>query len=177
MTGIFGALVGSYFSPVVHTYSSGSGNETIPVGCKQVIMEATAGGGAGSASSPLQGGGGAGDCKTTLPLTAADWNLTIAYVVGAGGPITSAHGGTTTISSGSKTIATMTALGGDPGNPLGDGLGGLASGGLDSNTTGNTGTVSAGGTSAAGGTIGRGGDASSPSGNVGFFGQAKFSYI
>lgn len=141
------------FTGLTNTYSTaGSFTETIPSGALAVTIEiggSANGGGTGHAGGigAAGGGGGGGSggyCKTILTLTSADWGKTMAVFL-ATAPTAC------TVSSGTKTITTMTANGGVIGASTSTnvggagGAGGTASGGNTTNTTGNAGANGAGG--------------------------------
>lgn len=120
------------------TYTTGSGNFTVPCGVTSITVQIWGGGGAGGAAdnNPNGGsGGGAGGYSTaTLAVNPGD---VIAYSVGTGGNGGSGNGGNGTAS----TFGTMTANGGNGGgqNQGLIGTGGTASGGTTNLTGGNGG--------------------------------------
>lgn len=133
--------------------TAGPVTETIPVGFNNLSVEAWGGAGggggnfAGGANGSGGGGGGSGGyCRTTISVTGQGGN-TMSCTVGAGG-IPAGNGGNTTVASGTFTITTMTAGGGNFGGnaaSLGSagvgGVGGTATGGTVTNTVGNTGAA------------------------------------
>jgi len=144
----------SSLSPLLHTYSSGAGVETVPAGYTTVVIEIWGGGGGGSLADGtaawLGGGGGGGYSRSSYAVTGGQ---TLNYSVGlAGGQNIHDNGigGTdSTVSSGTKAITTMTASGG--GGAGTNGAGGTASGGNQANVAGTNGVLSgAGGTTTAG---------------------------
>lgn len=148
MSAVQDVLLGESISPFLqHTYTSGSGLETIPVAYTTLIIEVwgiAGGGGAGTGLDGFQGGGGASGsyCRSSYSVTAMD-GKTINYSIGAAGTLAA-----TTVSSGTFLITGMTApAGGDGGNAssssgLGGSAGGIGTGGNAANvngTPGNTG--------------------------------------
>jgi len=137
------------------TYTTGSGNFTVPCGVTSLTVEIWGGGGAGGAAdnNPNGGsGGGAGGYSTAILAVTPGNN--IAYTVGAGGT-----GGSNNGNPGAATsFGVMLANGGNGGgqNQGAFGTGGTASGGTTNLTGGNggTGTVAIG---AAGGNAQGGG--------------------
>lgn len=132
------------FSPVLHSYTSGSGSDVIPTGASQVVIEVTGPGGIGAGGTyptkPYEsggGGGGGGYAKSTYPITSAEWGKSIAYVVGTSATVTASS-----VSSGSFSVSSMTANPGNSGTfgtsgtPGSQGTGGSASGGNDANDSG-----------------------------------------
>jgi len=126
-------------SPLLHSYTSGSGTETVPAGYANVVIEVKGGGGGSSdtgfTTSYAAGGGGAGYCRTSMAVTGGG---TFNYQVGAHGGTNvnnnATPGGASSVSSGSISIITMTANGG--GGGAAGGAGGTASGGNQANVTG-----------------------------------------
>lgn len=136
--------VNSAFSPVTHTYTSGSGTETVPTGATSVTISAWGGGGSGGATDVLStniagGGGGGGYASKTVSVTGGQ---TFSYSIGNGGTgvvptftaVNGNAGAATTVSGGSVSIS---AGGGSAGGVAG-GAGGTASGG-STNTSGTNG--------------------------------------
>ena len=154
---------GGAYSPQFQTYTTGSGNFTVPTGVTSVIVEVWGAGGGGGAgglqTSPgAAGGGGGGYTRKTLTVSAGQ---TIAYVVGAGGAgnllcENSAAGTTGDPSSATYSGTTYTANGGVGGESNGGGgtglagTGGSASNG-DENRTGGTGSIKSQGRGGGGG--------------------------
>lgn len=138
------------FTPTTHSYNvAGSGVETIPVGASYVAIEAWGGPGGGNKGSgtgcaAVYGPGGAsgGYSYSTYAVGSAN-GQTIDYVVGALGSALGGAGTLSSVSSGTFTLATMTANGGGGGSTGGSagtgGVPGTASGGNTTNTTGNAG--------------------------------------
>jgi len=128
------------FTPITRDYSTvGSGTETAPAGCSNVVIEVWGGGGQGRGAARFAtmggvGGSGGGYSKSSYAISGGQ---TLAYTVGGGGSgggvNTPNAGAASSVSSGSKTITTMTANGGGGGNNLA----GSASGGTLANNTGN----------------------------------------
>lgn len=125
---------------VTHT-SAMSGTETVPSGAINCVVEVwgptNAGGNGTGTGCTLNGGGGGGGpgyCRTSLPVTPG---LTFNFTVGA-------VGFPSTVSSGTQTIATMTANPANAGANGPNGAGGIgvtATGGTQANTTGGNGTA------------------------------------
>lgn len=144
-----------------HQVFTGNGTFTIPAGVTAVKVTVIGGGGAGCGGSGANGsngaGGGAGGAAIKW-LTGLTPGNTLTVTVGAGGTGVSNAGGngggTSTVSSGTQTIATITGTGGT-GAPNGvqPGSGGTASGG-DLNLPGGLGGVVPGGSVTVGGTGG-----------------------
>lgn len=110
---------GSAFSPVLHTYTSGSSaTETCPSGAFQCVAEAWASGGSGGGGFTtvhIGGGGGSGSYGRSLFTGVAGKTMT--YTVGAavtGGAVSTngSNGNATTISSGTLSITTIATNGG-----------------------------------------------------------------
>lgn len=198
------------FTPVTHQYTTpGTYTETIPTpatgrpGPTQLVIEVGGPGGGGSFSPYLtrtppgvSGSGGSGAlCRSTFPLTPADWGTTFRITIspgGVGGDGTVNFNGQpaspSTVTQGTfSTAINMQAGGGQGGtwNPGAGGAGGVASGG-QVNLAGNAGqgnspTLSVGGVGIHGNLItsGAGGNASVvPNGNgsPGLTGPAAFAY-
>ena len=200
-----GATLASFFNGSaggagagVYDYSeAGTGSVSIPVGATGVTIQVWGGGGGGATGyetflAPGEpeiveggGGGGGGYSKTVLTLSGQD-GKTILYTVGAGGAGAGAAtaGGFSNVYSGTYTITTMTANGGQPGNagPLQmQGAGGTATGGNTTNTTGNGGAAytSAGAEGIAGDgslTAGAGGEGSRFGGDPGQNGRVRMVF-
>jgi hypothetical protein len=160
-----GATLASFFNGSVggagagvYDYSEpGTGSVVIPTGATGVTIQVWGGGGGGATGYEIflapgepdiidgGGGGGGGYAKTVLILSGQD-GKTILYTVGAGGAGagSATAGGFSNAYSGTYTLATMTANGGQPGSadPLQtQGAGGTATGGNTTNTTGNGGAA------------------------------------
>lgn len=168
--GVLSVMLGSgrSFVPVNHTYTSGSGNETIPNGAIQVVITVDGAGGGGAC---LNAGGNGGLSIKTLAISPSDWGLNLTYLVGTGGSGGSTTNGGTdgTASTSTGTIAagsfSLAGNGGGHGRTAGAGTPGTASGG-DTNTTGGGASGGAGG-----------GDCSTPiTGSPGTSGQVIFQY-
>ncbi len=134
-------------NPVQHTYTSGSGTETVPGGgYNAVIIEIASPGGGGEGGYFNEGlresfGGEGGDsgtyCRSQYSCAAGKTLVYVNGTPGAGGPGPNygapGYGTTSTVSSGSLAITTMTAPGGNTGNN--------PSGGNQANTPFNTGAA------------------------------------
>ena len=157
------------FTPVTNTFTSGSGNVSIPYGAQSVTITVVGAGGYGGNSytdtgsdyySSGGGGGGAGYSRKTIAVAYGDWPGTIAYSVGS-------YGGQSSTSSGTLAAGaiSITATGGDAGTS-GDqysagsgGSGGSGSGG-DINLNGSSGGSGGNGNSSGVGGGGGGGNGS-----------------
>jgi hypothetical protein len=153
--------------PTQHLYTTAGGfTENIPSGYTTATIEAwgaTARGGAtffNAGNGNFTGGGGSGSggyCRTVISVSGAGGQTINITVGAAGGPT----GGSTIVSSGTFTVATMTATGSTRGGdasagvPGVGGAAGTATGGVTVNTPGNAGQ--AGQTPAGGGGGGSGG--------------------
>jgi len=147
-----GAAIGiaadsEYEFPIINVYTApGSYTETIPEGFQTVVIEAWGGGGAGGANDPSNAGGGGsgGYCRSRYNLSGAA-GLTISISVGAGGIAGVSSGNDSVANSGTFSITSMTASGGNKGDDFSlgaaGGFGGVASGGTDQNTSGIDGTA------------------------------------
>jgi hypothetical protein len=166
-------------SPLLRSYTSGSGTETVPAGYNNVVIEVK-GGGAGSSATGNTlsygcGGGGGGYCRTAMAVTGGG---TFNYSVGTHGSTNlnsnGTPGGASSVSSGTLSLTTMTANGG--GGASASGIGGTASGGNQANATGANGIDNgAGGASGSAGvyfdtgnTYGHGGDYNGSNASAGF---------
>lgn len=183
--GLFG------FVAVTHTYSSGSGNETVPVGASHLTVTVISGSSAGGANGGGAGGGAQG--ISTVTVARADWGGTVAYVVGAKGTgvmdDAGNDGGTSsatgTLASGSIAMSAGCGIGHAPGcggAPFG-GSGGTQSGSTGGNvsnldgTAGNDGFPSGDGAGGAGGgAAGAGGSGSPNPGEDGIAGSVTFRW-
>jgi hypothetical protein len=155
------------FTPVTNTYTSGSGNETVPTNASSVTITVVGAGGTGGSSyvdfgsdiyNSGGGGGGAGYSTITRAVASGDWGTTIAYSVGTSGGVDS----TTT---GSLAAGAVSLTGG------GGGAGGSADSG--SGGTGGTAGTASGGSTNTSGSAGGNGSASMSSGNAGGAGGAS----
>lgn len=155
------------FTPVTNTYTSGSGNETVPTGASSLTLTVVGAGGSGGGSyvdfgsdiyNSGGGGGGAGYSTITRAVASGDWSTTVAYSVGTSGGVSS----TTT---GSLAAGSVSLTGG------GGGAGGSADSG--SGGAGGTGGTASGGSTNTSGSAGSSGSASSSSGNPGGAGGAS----
>ena len=155
------------FTPVTNTYTSGSGNETVPTGASSLTLTVVGAGGTGGSSysdfvgdvyNSGGGGGGAGYSTITRAVALGDWSTTVAYSVGTSGGVSS----TTT---GSLAAGSVSLTGG------GGGAGGSADSG--SGGAGGTGGTASGGSTNTSGSTGGNGSASSSSGNPGGAGGAS----
>src|SRR6185437_11825202 len=178
------ALSYTAFAPVLHTYSSGSGTETVPAGANTVVIEVWGGGGGGEGGDTSdhtffygQGGDSGTYCRSSYTCAPGQ---TLRYSVGTGG--TGGTGGNfgppgsgtaSSVSSGSLGITTMSSPGGNTeGSP---------SGGNQANTAFNAGSIPGGGAAIAGvdtSGAGAGGDGGyGPSGGAsGGAGKVSFYY-
>lgn len=199
------------FTPRTNLYqSAGSYTETIPgpaapgaPGPSQLVVEVGGPGGGGSFSPYLNrtppgvsgSGGSGGLCRSTFPLTSADFGRTFNITISPGGvggdPVVNFNGSpglaSTVVNSSFGTSVNMQAGGGQGGtwNPGAGGAGGVASGGqvnLAGNAgQGNSSTASLGGAAIVGNLIrsGPGGNASvvpGGDGSPGGVGRAAFAY-
>ncbi len=199
MSGIlmFTTGVTNTFVPLSHTYTTGSGSETVPSGATTAVIETWGGGGGGRfslATGNAYGGGGGAYCTATFSVAPADWGTTLAYFVGNGGAAktTASNGGAGTFSQITGTLNSVSvgvlANGGGGGTGLTGGSAGGGSGGSVANGTsgsifqgGNSGGGALGGGEGSDGDIigGGGGGENSSSGSIsgaGARGQAKFSW-
>ena len=135
------------FDPVTRLYTTpGSGAETVPSGATTVVIECIGSGQNGAAGlDDVTGGDGgkaAGYCKSSYSCTGGQ---TLSYTVAAspGGQTSLTNGNSSTVSSGTLSITTMDAKGGNAGSP---------SGGNVANTAGGAGSGAVGGLGGAGGT-------------------------
>jgi hypothetical protein len=173
--------VGTAATGTTHTYTSGSGTETVPSGYNHLTIEvwgsgAGGGGYAGSGDPGGGGGGGGGYCRTVFTVTGLGGD-TVTYSVGAGGAI-EFPGNASSVTAGTLAITNMTANGGTQGAngtitvPGSGGPGGTATGGTAVNTTGNSGAAgqvgSLGGNGGSGisGVYGSGGAGGKGQGNI-----------
>lgn len=139
------------FQDVTRTYTSGSGVETAPQGATSVVITAAGAGASGHGvmrfdSQGGDGGGAGAMAISEYPIIAGQ---TLQYVVGASsksGTLDNRPGEASTVTSGTKTITTMSAGGGMSGM-----AGGTATGGTIGNFTGASGQPSEGGDGGAGG--------------------------
>ena len=99
-------------TPTIVTYTSGSGNWTVPAGVNTIEVLVVAGGGAGGGSEG--GGGGAGGVvyNANYAVTPAG---TVAYSVGTGGTGAATNPGASGVNS---TFGTITAVGGGGGGQV-----------------------------------------------------------
>lgn len=155
------------FTPVTNTYTTGSGNETVPTGATSLTLTVVGAGGSGGASytdSPSDiynsggGGGGAGYSIITRAVASGDWSTTIAYSVGTSGGVSS-----TTTGSLSAGAVSLTGGGGGNGTSADSGSGGA----------GGSGGTASGGSTNTSGSAGGNGSTSSSSGNPGGAGGAS----
>lgn len=137
-----GGTTGGGFVPVTRTYTSGSGNETPPVGATACLVTDQAGGAGawntGGEEPEFLGGGAGGEAViSTASLTGP-----FAWAVGAG------SGGNSNLPGGNSSVTgngvNLNARGG--GVALVGGAGGIATGG-STNTTGGSASGGLGGTS------------------------------
>ena len=166
------------FTPITNIYNSSNGNETVPTGTTQCIIEVWGGGGGGGISditTGRTGGGGGAYSKSILSISIYDYGQNILWAVGPGGASHSASASNTPGFSGQSSSVNasilispcmMNAQGG-----VGNGVGGTASGGTTTNISGGT-TVSGSGAASpngggGGNTIGASGGAPGGGGAVG----------
>src|SRR6185369_7180977 len=154
------------FTPVTHTYTSGTGStETVPAGATSCVITVHGGGGGGGMKLSATGGGGGGGSRV-IKTVAVSGGQTFTYTVGtnAAGAPTQGSSGTagraSTVTSASPAI-NLNAGGGGPGTftPTG-GAGGTATGG-DTNTSGVAGLATGQGGASASGAAGGTGDGGS----------------
>jgi hypothetical protein len=155
------------FTPVTNTYTSGSGNETVPTGASSLTLTVVGAGGTGGSSytdsgsdiyNSGGGGGGAGYSTITRAVASGDWSTTVAYSVGTSGGVSS----TTTGSLAAGSVS-LTGGGGSSGTSADSGSGGA----------GGAGGSASGGSTNTSGSAGGNGSASSSSGNPGGAGGAS----
>jgi hypothetical protein len=155
------------FTPVTNTYTTGSGNETVPTGATSLTLTVVGAGGSGGSSyvdfgsdiyNSGGGGGGAGYSNITRAVASGDWSTTIAYSVGTSGGVSS-----TTTGSLAAGAVSLTGGGGGAGGSADSGSGGAG---------GTAGTASGGSTNTSG-SAGGNGSTSSSSGNAGGAGGAS----
>jgi hypothetical protein len=155
------------FTPVTNTYTSGSGNETVPTGASSLTLTVVGAGGTGGSSytdsgsdiyNSGGGGGGAGYSTITRAVASGDWSTTVAYSVGTSGGVSS----TTTGSLAAGSVS-LTGGGGSSGTSADSGSGGA----------GGAGGSASGGSTNTSGSAGGNGSTSSSSGNPGGAGGAS----
>ena len=179
--GLFGS-----FSPVTHSYTSGSGTETAPVGAHQVVVTDWGGGSSGNCQSLLIGGGSGAQVIKTVAVVGGN---TFSYAVGTGGA--SSVG---VANNGNPSTVSGTVSGGSISLTAGGGMGGAggAAGGGDTDTPGNGHSGDTGGSAPNGGAGGvQGANGSPPGGGggsgawsgscaeasgAGAYGEVEFSY-
>jgi hypothetical protein len=131
------------FTPVTNTYTTGSGNESVPVGAQNLTITVVGAGGYGGGSytdfgsdnySSGGGGGGGGYALKTLAVAVGDWGNTITWSVGTTAGASSTSSGT--LAAGSISITANGGSGGGSGTSTQGGAGG----GGGSATGGNTNT-------------------------------------
>lgn len=157
--GLPAAISGGGFTPVTHTYTSGTAaTETIPSGAGHLVIEdCGAGGAGGSGSGNFGSGGGSGGYVTkTYTIAVGDYGKTLTYTVGAAGVgfnnSNGTNGSASTVVNNTFTTAVNFSAGGGFGGDtsgVGPGNGGAASGGT-TNTAGNAGSLAIGGSSVVG---------------------------
>ena len=167
------------FTPVTNTFTSGSGNVTVPSGAQSVTITVVGAGGSGGGSytdmnsdyySSGGGGGGAGYSRKTIAVAYGDWNGTIAYSVGSYETYSSTSSGT--LAAGAISITATGGSAGTSGTQYQAGSGGAPGSGSggDINLTGTFGgSGSSGSSSGAGG--GSGGGNGSIYGDVNSYGN------
>jgi YD repeat-containing protein len=83
---------GSCFTPVTHTYTTGSSaTETVPTGASTATITMWSGGGGGGKDTTDVGGGGGGGCQVVQTISVQGGN-TFTYSVGGGGAGRSTNG-------------------------------------------------------------------------------------
>jgi len=165
-------VTASSFAPITNIYTTpGSFVETVPNGATMVTITVDGAGAGGGKSSAIGvfdadgGGGGSRAVLTSRPVLPAEWNSTVAYVVGAGGAggatsnALGANGGASTVSG----TLNSTAIAINAGGGFGNTNGGTASGGT-TNANGGAGVV--GNTTSGTGGAGAGGGAGGAGGSV-----------
>src|SRR5450631_1892233 len=130
----FAAFVG----PVTHTYNAaGTYSDTIPAGASNVVIEdwgasgsGDVGTGSGCGANSGQGAGSGAYARSSYTVS-GHAGQTISITVGTAGAPSGNAGTSSTVSSGTFSVTTMTAPGGQGGNnSTGTGLGGsIATGG------------------------------------------------
>lgn len=162
-TPISWGIYSSGFSPVTHTYDSGSGTETAPAGATRVVISLWGPGTPGICFSDPFGsqnnpGGGGGAAVKTIAVTGGD---ALSYAVGTSVTTSSVSG---SVTGGSVSMSAAAS---------GSTSGGTASGG-DVNYMGGTGAYPVGGNGANGGGLGGSvaGASGSPPGGGGAAGTA-----
>lgn len=173
------------FTPVLRTYTSGTAvTETAPTGASNVLIAVWGGGGGGGGGYddsefgyPVNGcgGGGGAYCESSYSISGGQ---TLTYTVGFGGNgglFGGSSGTLSSVSSGTRAITTMTANPGQGGTRVQVGLGGTASGGTTTNTSGNDGSIDGTGADGILGfnsvSAGAGGDAGFGQGDAGLPGE------
>lgn len=160
------AIVGSSGSVTVTTYTSGSGNWTVPSTGSMALVRMWGGGGSGGrgGGTTTSGGGGGGGGYFERLFQLSELGIagaSVAYSVGSGGTAVSSAGngnpgGNSTFSSGA-TLLTAYGGGGGAGNVSGAGGGGgaglLSAGGVGGNSAGGTAGTMGGSTGGTGSTL------------------------
>jgi hypothetical protein len=159
---------------VTRTYTGTSGSDTAPPGSSFVTVELQSGGGGGYSTTGGSGYGGSGGGQAITGPIPISPGQTLAYALSGGSlqtnnNATGQNGGGGTVSSGTKSIGTMTVTGGGGGAASSAGAVGTASGGTYQNASGqpglSNGTGGTGGDGAAGGAVGNAG--STPCAGIG----------
>jgi hypothetical protein len=187
---------GKSTSNKMQVFTSPSGTFTIPSNVTSIKVTVVGGGGGSAGGSStgtaFAGGGGGGGGTAIKVLNGLTPNSTLSVTVGTGGTAgitgsTGGNGGTSSIASGTQTIATVSATGGrggvaDPGSGQGStsgGSGGVGSGG-DLNIAGSGGgsglVADPYGTGGTGGSSYFGGGAAANAGYYGATGQVGQNY-
>lgn len=152
MAGIYAAAAS--FSPVTHTYTSGSGSETVPSGATGVTITVIGGGGGSgwAIGSNGAGGGAGGTCIHIASVDSSEWGTTLGYAAGAAGSnetfqtgndSTDGQPSVVTGTIGLASISLSGNGGGSTNTNTAGGTGGTASGGNSANNTGNAGSTGA----------------------------------
>lgn len=112
------------FATGSQTYTTGSGNFTVPANVSKIEVDMVAGGGGGGGGDDYgSGGGGSGGWYYNEVLDVTPGQV-IAYSIGAGG----VGGGTNATAGGSTTFSTLTCTGGGAGGRTSAGSGGTPNG-------------------------------------------------
>jgi hypothetical protein len=128
--GSFAPITYSFNVPATTTFAIPTGATTMTV----EIWGGSGGGGIGDGFTTPGAGGGSGGYSKTIATVTGHGTQTMNYTVGG-------VSGTSSVSTGTFTIATMTASGGTAAVGTTPGSGGTASGGTSTNTSGNAGQV------------------------------------
>lgn len=168
------AFVKAQTTVTVTINSPGSSSWQVPCGITSITVQCWGGGGAGGGAGETKsgaGGGGSGGYASTV--FAVSPGASIAYTVGAGGPITAASSTLTGSPGGRTTFSTTIANGGNGGQWAGNGSGSGTQGNGGAGGTGGIGTTTINGAAGSNGngsnssTGGAGGNAPGPGGGTG----------